>query len=212
MEYIEVNTQKEFDTAIAAGHSVSVSTGFFKASGNASVEASGNASVRASGAVFIRLFGGKKILASVSVIIAEHKKAAYRRGGTVINVKEPSTPAEWCEYWGATVTKGTAILYKCVDNSFGSNNDPEFKYTPGTVPVAPDWDNGEAECGGGLHFSSTPAIASRYNGSGTRYVACPVALKDIVVHKNPQYPDKIKARGCCGKVYEVDIHSKRIKK
>jgi hypothetical protein len=181
-----------------------------EASGSAHVEASGSAHVRAFGSVFIRLFGAKRILASSGVVIMEHKKADYRRGGNIIRVKEPSTAQEWCEHWGAAIKRGVVILYKCVDNSYGSSHDSTFKYMPGTIPIAPDWDGGVKECGGGLHFSSTPMIAKSYNPNGSRYVACPVALDDIAVMKNAQYPDKIKARGCCGKVYEVDIHGDRI--
>ena len=41
-------------------------------------------------------------------------------------------------------------------------------------------------------------------------VACPVALTDIAIHPNPECPDKIKARGCCAPVYEVDYRGKPI--
>lgn len=44
----------------------------------------------------------------------------------------------------------------------------------------------------------------------TKFVACPVALRDIVVRENPQYPTKVKARKCCGLVYEVTIDGERI--
>jgi len=44
---------------------------------------------------------------------------------------------------------------------------------------------------------------------GDRYVACEVAVADIVVHARPDYPDKIKARRC-KVLYEVDREGNRI--
>ena len=46
-------------------------------------------------------------------------------------------------------------------------------------------------------------------GEGDRYVACEVAVADIVVHARPDYPDKIKARRCKA-LYEVDREGNRI--
>jgi hypothetical protein len=37
-----------------------------------------------------------------------------------------------------------------------------------------------------------------------RFVACPVRVEDIVPHPRGVYPDKVKARGVCAPVYEVD--------
>ena len=41
-------------------------------------------------------------------------------------------------------------------------------------------------------------------------VVCPVALKDIAVHPSGRYPEKVKAKGCCGPVYEVDEDGKPV--
>jgi hypothetical protein len=35
-------------------------------------------------------------------------------------------------------------------------------------------------------------------------VACPVRLEDIVLHRRPVYPSKVKAKRVCAPVYEVD--------
>ena len=42
-------------------------------------------------------------------------------------------------------------------------------------------------------------------------MACPVALKDIAVHPDGDYPQKVKARGCCAPVWEVDRNGKELK-
>ena len=69
------------------------------------------------------------------------------------------------------------------------------------------------ECGGGFHFSASPQHAMEFNLDATRFVACPVALKDMRAPKEgDEYPQKIKAAKCCGPVWEVDINGKRIAK
>lgn len=60
------------------------------------------------------------------------------------------------------------------------------------------------ECGGGLHFSPSPKHARTFNQTASRYIACPVALAEIAVHPDGDMPEKVKARGCCGPVWEVD--------
>lgn len=86
-----------------------------------------------------------------------------------------------------------------------------MNYTPGTSPTAPDWDGGEAECGGGLHFSPAPAMTLEFHSKAKKFVACPIKLKDIVVHPDGSYPHKIKAKGVTGgKCYEVDREGKTV--
>jgi hypothetical protein len=97
-------------------------------------------------------------------------------------------------------------LFKAVGDNFISPKGGN--YTPGTIPSAPDWDGGKIECGGGLHFSPAPRMARVFNDSAKRYVACPVALADIVVHPDGDYPEKVKSRGCCAPVWECDIDGK----
>jgi len=123
--------------------------------------------------------------------------------GSVQRMEHPATASEWCDMFAATVVDGVATLYKAVDDEYRSVHG--FAYRPGTVPVAPDWDEGKAECGGGLHFCATPRLAKAFHAAATRYVACPVKLTDMAVVKAPQYPSKVKAKGCCSPTWEVDI-------
>jgi hypothetical protein len=135
----------------------------------------------------------------------------------LIELPKIRTPKEWCDFYGVEIYQGDNLdldseevvtLYKGVDNEYRSSRN--FAYVPGTVPIAPDWDGGEAECGGGLHFSPQPFMTLQFAPGATKFVACPVALRDIVVRENPQYPTKVKARKCCGLVYEVTIDGERI--
>lgn len=42
-------------------------------------------------------------------------------------------------------------------------------------------------------------------------MACPILLKEIKVHKNPEYPEKVKAPRVFKPCYEVDMQGNRIK-
>lgn len=84
------------------------------------------------------------------------------------------------------------------------------KLAPRSVPAAPDWDGGNRECGGGLHFSPHPRMTSEFHSEAKHFLACPVALADMAVHPDGQYPQKCKAAKCCAPVYEVDIDGRPI--
>src|SRR5574341_50999 len=91
---------------------------------------------------------------------AQNVAVLIEAGATVEGGKQTfvqrSTPAEWCDYYGVAVVNGVATVFKAVGDDYRSPRGAD--YTPGTTPVAPDWDGGIAECGGGLHFSPTPAM------------------------------------------------------
>jgi len=55
-------------------------------------------------------------------------------------------------------------------------------------------------------------MTREFHGGATKFLACPVVLSDIAVHPNGDYPQKVKARGCCGETYEVDIDGKRVER
>jgi hypothetical protein len=181
--------------------------------GNSSVEAWGNSSVVAWGLTFIRWFSCLKIKASLQVIIAKVGDAKGKQsGGRVLPCKLPQTANEWCEFYGVEVTEGIAILFKAVDDDYSTSyaRQRNIFYAPGNMPTAPDWDGGKQECGGGLHFSPALQMALSFNSNAKKFVACPVKLEDIVVHPNGQYPEKVKAKGCCAPVWEVNRKGERL--
>lgn len=197
---IEVRTQAEFDACVQVGNVAICVSGRFVAWGNSSVVAREN--------VFIRLFSALKITASLHVTILLHGTAKRITGGRKLKAHKPVTAKQWCAHYGVSVIKNIAILFKAVNDDFTSPH--KFSYAPGAIPVAPDWDGGTLECGGGLHFSPSPAMALEFHADAKRFVACPVKLADIAVHPDGNYPQKVKAKGCCGPVYEVDRKGKRI--
>ena len=211
---VEVSTQKEFDLAIQAGNIavclsgrfIAAGTAYVVARGSSHVVAWGSSHVVARGNVFIRLFSALKIQASASVVILMHGQAGTISGGQHIQAKAINTVEDWCDFYGVPIVNGVVILYKGVNDQY--TTDKGCDYTPGTIPTATDWDDGKAECVGGLHFSPHAQMSLEFYIQATKFVGCPVAVKDIVVHPNGKYPQKVKAKGCCGPVFEVDRHGK----
>jgi hypothetical protein len=146
------------------------------------------------------LFGKMIATASANVSVLIDGGAKVEGGKQTIVTR--STPQEWCDYYGVSVTDGIATLYKALNADFISAW--KFAYLPGTTPIAPDWDGGEQECGKGLHFSPSPTMTREFVTNPEKFVGCPVALADMAIHPNGDFPQKVKARGCCGPVYEVD--------
>lgn len=178
--------------------------------GNSSAELWGDSKAIAFGAAIIRVFSCLSVVASHAVTVVIHGCKERIQGGVQIEVKQPTTAREWCEFYGVEIVEkdGCAILFKGVGDNWKSPKGGD--YTPGTVPRAPDWDGGTKECGGGFHFSPHPVMTLEFNSVATKFVACPVRLDEIVVHANAKFPNKVKAAGCCGPCWEVDRDGKRV--
>ena len=129
-------------------------------------------------------------------------------GGVVIPPAQITSPAEWCAYYGVEVKDGVAILFKGVRDDYRTQRG--FAYVPGTSPEAPDWDGGKEECGGGLHFSPRPRSTLEFDREATRFVACPIALADLVVHPDGELPQKVKAPRVCAPCWEVNEDGERV--
>ena len=203
--WVEVTSQKALEREVAAGNAVIVRRGSFTAYGSSRVTAYGSSQVTA--------YDSSRVTATGYVAVSDHGPNTKITGGSVITVPQPSTIAEWIDFYGVRTTgtkHRTVIVYKALNEDFTSAHNG-FTYEPGSKPEAPDWDGGIAECGGGLHFSPTPHHALQFNPGATRFVACPVLLADI---RPPQpadsYPEKVKASRVFRPVYEVDIDGKRI--
>lgn len=156
----------------------------------------------------VEAWNASYIIAASHVSVHRYGESPTVIGGIVIQVNQLDTPEKWCQFYGLSIENGVVVLYKAVDCSFTSPHGTA--YTPGTIPVALDWDGGLKECGGGLHFSPHPMRALTFYPEASRFVACPVAISDIAVHPNGMYPQKVKAKGCCRPVWECDLHGNRI--
>ncbi len=206
-------TVRAWDSAtVHAGDSATVhawDSATVRAWDSATVHAGGSATVHAGGSATVRAWGSATVHAGKLVAVQRHGSNASVTGGQVIEITDAESPADWGEIQLAEPHEdGVLLLYKAVGDDYVSSRD--FHYKPGSVPVATDWDGGGAECGGGLHFCASPSQALEFNSYATRFMACPVALKDMAVVPSPSFPSKIKARGCCAPIWEVDLNGKRV--
>ena len=229
MVWTVVKTQAEFDAAVESRQShisveaevtveVKLPAGFvpilkaivgaiLKLRDSSSAVLRDSSHVKAMAAASIALFGSLvKATATAQVAVHLHDGATCD-GGVQIVVTNPQTVSEWCDWYGAEVIGENAKLFKAVDATYKSPRGG--CYAPGTQTVAADWDGGEKECGGGLHFSASPIDATEFNSSASKFVACLVPLSEIAVHPNGRSPQKVKARSCWN-WYECDRYGKQI--
>ena len=208
-----ITTQAELDAAVKAkADLIEISgSGYFEISGQVSVHAWGQATVRASGQATVHPWGQATVRAEkYNAITIMGSFQGKIKGGVQIKIPIISTVKTWCDFNGLKISKGVVIVFKAVNEFFASPRGTEYK--PGSMPEATDWDGGKAECGGGLHFSPTPFQALVFNPDAKKFIACPVALKDMrVPQANDKYPEKIKARRVCAPCFEVDINENPVK-
>ena len=199
MSAIEVHTQAELDKALANlrdGDYVVCLGGTrydpLRVTGSAHVVARESAHVVARGSAHVEAWDSAHVAASQFVSV--HRHPAHRGridGGVVIAMPDETqmTAAEWCGYYGVTVTRGNALLYKALDDDLSTERARQcgITYTVGSRVKAPDWDP-VPDCGNGLHACPSPAIAARYNQEATRFVRVRAKLAGLVV-----LGDKVKA-------------------
>ena len=208
---IEVHNQTELDDALENHplEQIVCRDGYFVISGSSHVEARGSSHVEAWGSSHVVARESSHVVASKFSSISIQSDKSICTGGIQIKIPSIFTPQVWCDYNGVEATDGVVVLYKALDDNYKSGYGA--KYKPDTIPIAPDWDGGVKECGGGYHFCSSPRIAKkRFHEKATKFMACPVALADCATITNPQYRDTIKARGCCAPIWEVDIDGNKI--
>ena len=220
MNEVEVTNQKELDDALKTGYYLKcMGDACFKIYGSSQVRARDSSQVRARDSSQVTAYDSSQVTAygssqvracdssqvralSKYVVISNHGADTTINGGTIIEIIKPKNIKDWCGFYGVKYGK-VITLFKAVDKNYISPHGQ--LYIPGTTPSADDWDGGVLECGGGLHFSPTPTHALGFNNNAVKFIACPIAIIDAVVHANANYPEKIKAKGCCASVWECDI-------
>ena len=219
MTEVEVTTQEQLDQATEAGHVAIVRSGQVRASDSSQVTACGSSQVRAYGSSQVTAYGSSQVraydssqvTATRAVAVTVHGDLAMVTGGVRIDAPTLDSVEAWLDNYGIEPVDGIVTLFKAVRSGFRSSHG--FAYVPGSVPVAPDWDGGVSECGGGLHFSPFPWMAQAFDLEASVFVGCPVAVSDIrTPGPGDSYPEKVKARGCCGPVFLVDIDGNPIVK
>ena len=174
------------------------------ARGSSSVEAWESSSVVARGYVTLQLHGGSVTAKASPTVFSNLWNDATCDGGQqqVVNL---STPADWCEYYGARIEDDNAVVYKAVGEDYSSRWG--VTYTPGTRPEDPAWDGKGAECakGGGLNFSPTPRHTHQFVNDPKHYLECRVTLDEMVVHFDGLFPQKCCAPRVVAPLIEVDV-------
>jgi hypothetical protein len=158
--------------------------------------------VVAKGCVQLHVRGAVAVIAAATVAILVSGGAPKIEGGGFIQRVDRSTPEKWCEYYGVEVRDGIALVGKLVRDDYRSYHG--VTYAPGSTPVPEEWDP-VVECGSGLHFSPVPVMAREFDLEGKRYLICPVALADMAVHPEGDYPHKCKASRVAEPLWEVDV-------
>ena len=221
MKHVDCKTQQELNDALRRGDYPNlVGSGVFEISGNSQATLTGNSQATLYGNSQARLYGNSQVIASGSAVVVAgkynavtvHGKKVKCSGGVRIDIPQIATAKEWCDFHGVEVKRGIAVLFKAVDDDYSTSNARPrgIFYKPGEKPIADDWDGGLIECGRGLHFSPSPDHALRFNTEAKHFIACPVKISGIKVHKNAMYPEKVKCRGVSKPVYEVNINGEPI--
>jgi hypothetical protein len=164
--------------------------------------------VEAWGSVQLHVRGSVSVIAAAAVAILVSGGSPKIEGGGFIQRVDIGTPQKWCDCYGVEVRGGMALVGKIVGDGYVSKRG--YEYPIGGKPLAVDWDGGEKECGGGLHFSPVPEMAREFDPTGEHRLICPVALTDMAVHPDGEYPQKCKARAVASPLWEVDARGEPI--
>jgi len=190
-------TATDSSTVTAYGSSTVTATdsSTVTATDSSTVRAYGSSTVRAYDSSTVTATDSSTVTATPYVAVHQHSENATIEGGVVIKVPELSDLETWLTYYGIEVT-GTgknrkAWVYKAVESGYISQHRTVYK--PGSKPEAADWD-GKPTCGGGLHFSPRPEMATSYCMSATNWLRCPVLVSEMVVVTEMGDCDKVKAR------------------
>ncbi len=177
---------------------------------SSSVEARESSSVEAWESSSVVAWESSSVVASRYVAVQRHpnrhdkQKYPTVTGGVIIDlpdIEEITDPSEWADYHGVKTGAGGGLLaYKGVDRQLASSYGTS--YPVGETVTCPDWSTGRS-CGGGLHFSPSPAATHSYV-SPSRYLLCEVNAAAVVC-----LGDKVKSESC-RVLYEVDVHGDRI--
>jgi hypothetical protein len=164
--------------------------------GSSSVVARGSSRVVAYGSSRVAAWGSSRVVAGKYVPVHVHSKQVTLHGGVVIDMTaiDRADPQTWVDLYGAKTSRGRITVYKGVDADLRSASGTA--YPIGKTVTCADWSTA-AYCGGGLHFSPSPAATEVYC-TPKRYLECTVKLSEVV-----PLGDKVKARSC-RVVREVD--------
>jgi hypothetical protein len=149
-----------------------------RAYGSSTVTAYDSSTVRACDSSTVTAYGSSTVTAGSHTAVHLHSGRAHVEGGVLIDhtAIDESTPTSWANYHGAAINEETATVYKAVRADLRSTHGALYEI--GAEVSCDDWQDTN-ECGNGLHFSPSPAQASAYDESATRWLECTVKLSDL---------------------------------
>jgi len=156
------------------------------ARGNSSVEAWGNSSVEAWENSSVEAWENSSVEAWGNTQIAKYSdRTNLKVSGNARIVTLPSTPEEYCDFYGIEVRDGQAILYKAVRDNLTSFHDFSFQYAVGETKENECDPSPLRDCSYGLHVSHLPwAIDFARGNSDFKILECSVPLNTIIVPLN----------------------------
>jgi len=163
--------------------------------------------VEASGFVQLSLLGKIVAKAAAKVAVLIEGDGPKVTGGKQIRRQLFKNGKGWCEYYGVPVKAGKAIVFKALDKDLRSSHG--LVYPVGATVKSDGWNKNE--CDQGLHFIPTPKMGYEFAPEAERFVACEVAVKDMLVFSTGSYPNKAKAPEC-KVLYECNDDGEEIKK
>ena len=134
--------------------------------------------VHAAGTSIVHLYGGTLGKAGPQVAVFVHTSESTWLGGTLVDLRgmDEEDTDTWVAFHSVESDGDDLIVYKAVNDDLRSSMG--FKYPIGDTVTDPKWTDNH-ECGGGLHLSPSPAMASDYFGEATRFLECRVARSEV---------------------------------
>ena len=204
-------TVRAFDSAtVRASGSATVEasdSATVEASGSATVRASDSATVRAFDSATVRAFGSATVEAGSHTAVHLHSGRATITGGVLIDhtTVDLTNTTTWAGYHGCRTDGDHLVAYKAVRDDYRSQRGTT--YLPGTTATCDDFTDVD-ECGGGLHFSPTPAQAKDYDREATRFVELRVPTSAVRTITGAGTPKAKAQTVTC--VREVDLHGRPV--
>jgi hypothetical protein len=168
------STVRAYDSSTVRAYDSSTVTAY----DSSTVTAYDSSTVRACGSSTVRAYDSSTVRAYAGTAVHLHSATVNVRGGTVLDHTKlhNMTAREWCGYYGVTVNRGIATLYKAVNDKW--TTDRGVDYSPGSKPKCDDFDDTDS-CGGGLHFGPTTVHAQSYFIGATKFVAVGVRVDEL---------------------------------
>ena len=152
---------------------------------NSSVEARENSSVVARGNSSVVARGNSSVVGQGnSQIVRYSDRANLKISGNARIVTLPSTPEEYCDFYGVEVRGGQAILYKAVSLDLRSFHDHDFQYAIGKNKKINCDPSPLKACSFGLHVSYLCWAMDFGRGRDFKILECLVPLDKIIVPRD----------------------------